>query len=169
VGKRPIRIQGSIAFIALTQCREAIIDSDDVVLVDGYNWFARRDRNTFYAITNSPCDAFGKRTTILLHRLLLNPPAGLLVDHIDGNGLNNRRANLRVATAAQNNCNQGIRSDNKSGHRGVVWSKKDKRWYARIRADGIQRHLGIFDRLEDAASAYRHASKKLHGEFGRCQ
>lgn len=95
--------------------------------------------------------------------------AGEVVDHINGNGLDNRRSNLRVATIAQNNMNRGPGSSNTSGHKGVYWRPDKRKWSAEIVAYGEKRRLGYFNNLEDACEAYREAAKEMHGEFARLE
>jgi len=77
----------------------------------------------------------------------------------------NTRANLRIATNAQNQHNSRQRSDNTSGTKGVSWYKRDRKWQAKIKVDRKLYHLGFFSRIEDAAAAYARASQELHGEF----
>jgi len=89
------------------------------------------------------------------------------VDHVDGNGLDNRRSNLRLATASQNQCNQRRSSANSSGFKGVTWCRKGKRWKARIKVNKVLKHLGTFTSPEAAYAAYCAASERFHGEFGR--
>jgi hypothetical protein len=104
-----------------------------------------------------------------MHRLLIDCPDGMHVDHIDGNGLNNRRANLRIATSGQNQCNRGKSPRNTSGFKGVNWRKKEMRWNAQISVGGKNRSLGFFDKPEEAHAAYAAACAKYHGEFGRAE
>lgn len=89
------------------------------------------------------------------------------IDHADGDGLNNRFANLRLALPSQNNFNQRKRADNTSGYKGV--SKHRNKWRAEINAYGTYRHLGTFDTPELAHMAYCKAAAELHGEFARGQ
>jgi hypothetical protein len=87
------------------------------------------------------------------------------LDHINGDGCDNRIVNLRLATASENMRNRRRRSDNTSGFKGVSWSKRSGRWIAHI---GINRkiiHLGLFDTKEAAAAAYAEAAARLHGKF----
>lgn len=92
----------------------------------------------------------------------------LEADHIDGDPLNNRRSNLRVCTRRQNAYNQGIRSNNTSGFKGVSYSQSRKKWVARIRLpDGSRPELGGFDSPEAAGAAYKTAAERLHGSFAR--
>jgi hypothetical protein len=88
-----------------------------------------------------------------------------LIDHIDGDGLNNCRSNLRAATVAQNQQNRGKPKNNSSGFKGVGWHKKTSKWRAYIRVQRVQRHLGFFNTKEEAAEAYRQAAEKIHKEY----
>jgi hypothetical protein len=163
--KRAIRIEGDVSYITLTQGYEAVIDTADVPLLEGWNWQAGVDENTVYAMRNARSN--GRWRKIQMHRVLLNDPDGLVVDHIDGDGLNNRRANLRAVTTQQNAFNQRAAKGNTSGFKGVTWIKQGKKWQASIKLNGKSRHLGRFATAEEAHDAYVKASAELHGEFGR--
>ena len=89
------------------------------------------------------------------------------IDHIDGNGLNNKWSNLREATPSQNSANQKVRSDSKSGHRGISYDKLRNMWYAYINVDGRRKHLGRHDTFEDAIAVRQKAEKKYYGEYAR--
>jgi len=102
-----------------------------------------------------------------MHRLILNPPAGITIDHINGNGLDNRRENLRLAGRGQNQCNRGKQSNNTSGFKGVTWHKNLNKWEAGISISGKRYHVGFYKTPEAAARAYDDAAKKYHGEFAR--
>ena len=168
---RPIRVKGQLAYVPLTKGYEAVIDASDVHLVEGFNWCAVVRRYTVYAVRGerSAERAGASRRNISLHRVIVGGPDGLQVDHCDGNGLNNRRCNLRVATAAQNQQNARKRSDNTTGLKGVDWHKRDRKWRARIVANGKRKHLGLYHTAEEAYAAYCAASEKYHKEFGRTQ
>jgi hypothetical protein len=163
---KPIRIEGNVAYVPLTKGYEAIIDADDVPLVEGWSWSARIKANTVYACRSGqrPSKAY-----ILLHRSILGLPVGVICDHRDGNGLNNRRKNLRIASTAENTRNQRRASHNTSGVKGVSLDATSGKWRAMIRAGGKQKNLGRFFTLEAAARAYAKASAELHGEFGRLE
>lgn len=167
---RPLRIDGDIAHITLSQGYVAIIDAADAPLVDGVNWAAwvarKRDGSirSVYAIRTC---AHSNPTSIYLHRVIMGEPSHLDVDHIDGDGLNNRRANLRLATTAQNQHNSRLAIDNTSGFKGVYWSADKRKWRARISDKGHRHHLGFFGCPTAAAISYVKASAALHGQFGR--
>lgn len=162
---RPLRFDGSIAFIALTQGMEAIIDADDASLVLGVNWYAVCDQRKYYA--QRKIWAGDIRKTLKLHRLILAVDASLVVDHVNGNGLDCRRANLRAATCAQNLWNAGPSANNKSGFKGVHWSSSAGKWQAQIMFNMKKKSLGYFEDKNDAHKAYQAAAAKYHGEFAR--
>ena len=163
---RPIRVDGDIAFVALTQGREAMIDVVDIPIVETANWnlFTPNGRANIYAERRERSD-WGKR--ILLHRLIMGDPIEQ-VDHRDGNGLNCCRNNLRLATHSQNQMNRrGNQKNNTSGYKGVSWNNIAEQWTASIQANGKQTFLGRFASKELAYEAYCDAAKRLHGEFAR--
>jgi hypothetical protein len=104
----------------------------------------------------------------LEHRVIyemFNGPFVGDLDHIDRNKLNNRIDNLRLCTRPQNVVNSKVRSDNKSGYKGVVWHKASGKWQAQTMLKGKRLHLGLFNNPEDAALAYNKKMKELHGDF----
>lgn len=105
-----------------------------------------------------------RQTTQSLHTFLTGWP---LVDHINGDGLDNQRHNLRQATGTQNNANARRRADNRSGFKGVSRRPDRRSWHARIQADRKLRHLGDYATPEAAARAYDAAARELFGEFAR--
>lgn len=170
---RPIRIEGNIAYVPLTQGYEAIIDAENVPLVNGVNWcadVARRKDGSIRCVYAIGLDSSGcKPRRVKLHRVLMGEPVGFEVDHCDGNGLMNRRKNLRVATKSQNQHNQRLGVANASGAKGVSWYKRHNKWQAHITLNGKQKYLGLFQTIEAAAEAYAKASKEMHGSFGRAE
>jgi AP2 domain./HNH endonuclease. len=142
---------------------ETIIDKDDFEKVNAinYKWHALKAKNShlYYVRTNILRN--GKRITIFLHRLLVNCPKGLEVDHINLNTLDNTRKNLRIATRAENNQNRSVSVANKSGFRGVNWSATCGKWEANISVGGKQTRLGFFDDIHKAAQVAHEARKKL--------
>lgn len=143
----------------LTKRKEALVDTKDVPLVAQYKWHAAQFGHNWYARTNITLDS-GERCTITMHTLLMGSRSGHEVDHRDGNGLNNRRLNLRWATRTQNRANQR-RSSSTSGVKGVYWHSRDKTWQSAIAG----KHLGYFNSKEEAQSAYAAAAEQLYGEF----
>jgi len=111
----------------------------------------------------------GSRCTIYLHRYvfsLSNPSCdSRIIDHINGNPLDNRLSNLRAASQSQNMCNRPAPKSNKSGYKGVSFHKQSGKWRATIKQNCRQFSLGLYDRKEDAANAYNQAAKIIHGDF----
>lgn len=106
-----------------------------------------------------------KFVTVRMHREILQASNEMQVDHINGNKLDNRRCNLRLATSSQNQQNRRVGKDNTSGFKGVSWHKKSKKWCAQITVNRKVKHIGIFDDSIEAAKAYDKAAKELHGVF----
>lgn len=142
----------------------AIVDDEDAHLA-GVRWCAHADRNKTYAVRVEVMESV--QVFRLLHREILNAPEGIEVDHINGDGLDNRRANLRLATRAQNQWNSGRRSDNTSGFKGVGWVRSRQRWQAKIKVRGLRIFLGYHASPEAAAQAYDAAARQHFGEFAR--
>lgn len=147
--------------VPLTQGYFAIVDIDDHDLVSRYKWRIRKCRGHLYA-TTSVGSAQGV-TDIYMHRLLLGTKAGESVDHVDGDGLNNSRANIRICTQSQNLANRALSPRNTSGYRGVSRGRRVGKWRARI-GDW---QVGEFDNPEDAARAYDAAAAAQFGQFAR--
>lgn len=161
---RLIRIEEDVAFIPLTRGYEAVISVEDVSLVGEWLWYSQLDGNTVYAVRNDRSGC--KPKTVYMHRLIMDEPAGE-VDHRDGDGLNNRRMNLRIATGSQNRQNSRLSKRNTSGFKGVSYFERRGKWQAHIGIKGRTKFLGLFDSPEDAHVAYCKASAELHGNFGR--
>mgnify|MGYP001562305313 CR=1 FL=1 len=152
--------------IPLTQGKVALIDAADLPLVSRYKWCADRHRHTFYAMTKIR-RSDRTWTTLYMHRLLLNAPLSMKTDHVNGNGLDNRRANLRPATHAENLRNRGPQRNNTTGFKGVSFDKTRGKFQARIMLSGREIHLGRFITPQKAHAAYCAAAAKLHGKFAR--
>lgn len=138
----------------------AIVDAEDEALVGGFKWYAvpASDGSTFYAARNHP------ETTrqLRLHNVLMCPPAGLFVDHINRDGLDNRRANMRLASRRENMANRRFPLG-KSGYRGV--HRYGRRWCASVSEQGQSVVVGVFDDPAKAARAYDVAASQRYGEF----
>lgn len=147
--------------IYLTSREHVLVDDDDYARLAAHRWCPSVNLHTTYAMRS----VAGR--TIYMHREILQPDAAMHVDHIDGNGLNNQRANLRPATMAQNLANQRRRSDNTSGIKGVTWDRQTQMWRAQIHVHGKHVCLGRYRELDDARQARCHASARYFGELSR--
>lgn len=159
-----VEVIGEIALIALTGGAQAIIDADLADVVTRHRWHLSRHGMNWYATARVKDDG-DRQPRIRLHRLVVECPEGLVVDHINGFGLDNRRCNLRVATHQQNLCNRGPTCRNQVGLKGV--DIRRGRYRAQIKVFGRKKHLGMFDTAEEAHAAYQAAARELHGEFAR--
>lgn len=144
------------------------VDAADAAIAQQYRWgLADRGKGHRYAIAKAPGP---KRRSIYLHRLLLNPSAGMDVDHIDHDGLNNTRQNIRIATRAQNNANRrNTLSVVTSRFKGVSYRNRSckRSWRATIGINGSIVSLGCYANEADAARAYNRAALKHFGPFAR--
>ena len=161
------RIRYGYAFrrIPLTRGKYAIVDPEDYYTHAGYKWHVQEGTRTLYAVRQI---CLGKRKTkaIHMHREILNAPDGIYVDHINRNGLDNRKANLRLATRRQNARNTPkTNKTTSSKYKGVSLRTRQGKWSATIFADGRNTHLGHFESQIDAAKAYDKAAKKYYGQF----
>jgi hypothetical protein len=111
----------------------------------------------------------GHYRVVTMHRLIMNAPDGVDVDHIDGNGLNNQRLNLRLCSRSENNMNSKLRCTSKSGVKGVSWDAQTKKWRATITLNGKMKNLGRFEDRNDALNARLEAEKELFGEHSRAR
>lgn len=113
----------------------------------------------------------GHTKTVRLHRIVMQAPTGMEVDHINGIRTDNRKENLRLCTTAENRRNSRIRNDGKSGYKGVSFfsnpQKRKKRWEAYINVDGKRIKLGYFKTAIEAARAYDTAAKKHFGDYAK--
>jgi hypothetical protein len=156
-------LESPIIEIPLQRGLVAIIDVWDQPLVADYHWYAVKDCHKYYAYAHAK-KSNGSDTTIKMHRLIL--PGVRLIDHWDGNGLNNRRTNLRAATDSQNHVNSaGCVQRRLSRFKGVHTEKRTGKFDARLKAYGKTHCLGTFSTEEEAARAYDAAALRIFGAF----
>ncbi len=150
--------------IPLTKGYVALVDDEDAYLAT-YKWYAQIQTNGPVYAARHTSRKTGKRKTLLLHRVVLGiVGSSLHGDHINGDGLNNTRINLRVVTPAENIRNvHGVRSDNSSGYVGVLWDKRINKWFAQIMVAGHRKYLGSFESIEHANAARLAAEKEFWG------
>jgi hypothetical protein len=151
--------------IPLSQGKFALIDDCDYWLVRQFKWSAIKKGNNWYVQTNMYLNKNKWRRTYLHCLLASFPPFEL--DHQNGNGLDNRRSNLRPATHSQNLANRGKQSNNTSDYKGVYWHKQNSNWCAHIQYKNKTYHLGSFQSKLLAHGAYTKAAKYYFGEFAR--
>ena len=151
--------------IPLTNGMVALIDDEDLPLVSRFSWSYTQ---VLYATTGYAYAATGKDKSgpgMKMCHFLTRPPAGMTIDHINGDGLDNRRANLRICTRAENCRNRRKQQKPTASIYKGVQRRKPAGWCAVIRACGLQRHLGNFRDEVEAAKAYDAAARKFHGAF----
>lgn len=159
-----------VVFVPLTRGKVAVVDAADWPLVSRYTWFAMPASNyvTWYARAVVPKTVpLAPKKTVALHILLLGAIEGMQIDHIDGDGLNNRRSNLRHATRAQNRHNSSPNRHTSHGLKGVDFQKHRGNWRARIYVSGVYYSLGVFETSEEAGRAYDEAARRYFGAFAR--
>lgn len=147
--------------IELTKGKSVVMDADDYFYLKKWQWHTLVANGKFYAKRDF-LEGF-KIKSALLHRIIMNPQGKMTVDHIDGNGLNNQKSNLRLCTHRENLCNRKKNFNSKFKFKGIY--KYKKKWCAYICPNGIKKHLGVFRTQNEAATEYDKAAKKLFGEF----
>jgi HNH endonuclease/AP2 domain len=169
LGLEPPQVAGC-RWIPLTQGLFCLVDDVNYENLSKYNWCAvnvkvksdGRKLDRFYA--KRVDYSSGKPKSTFMHRYILNAPDGLLIDHVNGNSLDNRAVNLRIATKAQNAMNSHCIG--KIKFKGVSLTKSGK-YSSKITANWSSKYLGLFNSPEEAARAYDEEARKIHGQFAR--
>ena len=139
-----------------------IFDKEDYDLIKNYCWRLDHDG---YIESDYKENSQSKKECIKLHRLVMNCPSGMVVDHINHNVSDNRKSNLRICTYGQNNMNVVVKTSSSSGVTGVCLNKNKTRWLASITVDNHRYRLGSFVNFEDAVQARKEAEEKYYGEY----
>lgn len=161
-GEHSIRIEGEIAYVDIydktdMKIAECIIDTEDIEIIKMSTWSLSNGRHTQYCKSNE----LGP-----LHRLIMQvSDSNIIIDHINHNGLDNRKCNLRICTNQENICNCEIPKNNKSGCKGVYWAKDKQKWTVQITINNKTKYIGRYNTLEEAINARREASKQYYGKF----
>lgn len=148
--------------IPLSKGAFAVVDEEDFNELSKHKWHL----NNGYAMRTIRVN--GKPSMVLMHREILKTPCGLFTDHVNEDKLDNRKSNLRMCNKPQNMHNRGAQKNNTSGFKGVSFQKNASKYMARIKSNGVDYYLGLFNCPEEAHAAYREASLRLHGEFSKC-
>jgi len=164
---RKVRYGYAFRKIPLTQGQYAIVDLEDYKELAKYKWYAKRCERRFYA------ERWGKtqqgsrvRGGVKMHQVIMGTAEGKYIDHINHNGLDNRKGNLRFATTQQNTWNKRKQKGNYSSqYKGVHWVKSERNWRTRITCNGKVIYIGRFDDEKTAAMAYDQKAKELFGEY----
>ncbi len=168
LGYRKLRYGYTFRKIPLTQGQYAIVDRERYEEIARYKWFAHNSHSGYYALrtTKEKKDGRTRPKIVRMHWVVLEPPEGRFIDHINHNGLDNRRANLRVVTNRQNIWNSRKRKGKcSSKYKGVHRVKGEKKWRARIQHKDRMIFIGEFDDEKAAAKAYDQKAKELFGEY----
>lgn len=151
--------------ILLTKNKSALVDAENFSFLNQFKWSARLCADRYYAITAQSIG--GKVVAEYMHRMIMNPPVGMVVDHINGNTLDNRKKNLRICTHAENGRNRNINKGRQ--FKGVIELilKKSTKFKAQIFYEGKVLYIGQFETAEMAAKAYDAKARELFGEFAK--
>jgi hypothetical protein len=149
--------------IQLTQGKVAIVDDEDYIKCLRCKWCCNLIHGKYYAITVIKTN--GKWKEISMHRYIMKPKNNLQVDHINSNGLDNRKENLRLCTQSENKRNRIKNKNNTSGYKGVIWNKLANKWQSQIKYKNKLIYIGIYSDIHKAAEAYNTAAIKYHGKF----
>jgi hypothetical protein len=147
--------------IKLTKGKIALVDDEDYEELNKIKWYPIKSSNTFYAIGNDYSGAKNKPKS--MHTMIMKTPKGMYTDHIDHNGLNNQKSNLRIVTSRQNSQNRNIKKTSK--YIGVHWNKELNKWVSQININQELKSIGCFENELDAHNAYLNKLKEIGEVF----
>ena len=148
--------------IPLTQNQVALVNDEDYEWLNQWKWCASKLHYGGFAAVRG---ATGTNKRLFMHRVIMYAPKNMQVDHENHNTLDNRRINLRLATASQSQHNTKGHKNTLSRHKGVTWNRRSRKWSVQIRLNNKPYYGGCFDEEIEAAKAYDNKAKELHGEF----
>jgi len=152
--------------IPLTRGLKTIVDDEDYEMLSAFSWSAYRYMaGQVYAVRSVTIDGLQKK--VGMHRVLLLPAPDQLVDHVNGDTLDNRRSNIRLCSRYENRLNSKVDRRSETGVKGVTRRSRNGKFRAHIGANGKRIWLGSFDSIEEAMDARNTAAMELHGEFAR--
>lgn len=143
--------------IKLTQNQYALVDNEDFERLDKFKWHIKKQSNSSYAARTK------NNKTLRMHRIITDCPKDMVVDHINGDGLDNRKENLRVCTRKENSMNRKLNKNNSLNYKGVRLHTPSSKYQVRLR----QKHIGLFDCIHKAAKAYNKAALEMFKEFAK--
>lgn len=156
--------------IVLTKGQKTFVSDEDYEYLMQWRWYMHNSGYACRKVRYGPRKE-NKTRTIFMHRVIMDcgyiTEDDIFIDHINGNKLDNRRENLRYATAAENVRNRVKAPNNTSGYKGVSYHRFTGKWQATIGANNKQFYLGLYSTPEEAHEAYKAAALELHGEFAR--
>lgn len=153
--------------IQLSQGQQTIVDDESFDKISEHHWYADFDKKLRKYYVKSETKRKGTRNKLKLHRFLMDAKEGEVVDHLNGDTLDNRLCNLRRCTVAQNAMNRSLNKNNTSGYKGVVWHTQALKYQARISVNSRWKSLGMYSDKKVAALAYNEAAKLYYGEFAK--
>jgi len=151
--------------IQLTQGKMALVDDEDYVFLSQWKWHVHANKNKNYAIHTTYDTSTKKKGKMIMHRIIVDVAHGFEVDHIDGNGLNNQKINLRICTHSENTKNQGKHKNNTSVYKGVYYNKDKQKYQVNMMIGGIYKYVGRFTSKEEAYRAYCLKASEVHKDF----
>lgn len=151
-------------FIYVGRGKVTIVDDEDYEYLSKYNWCVTP--NGYVQRHKIASDSVEEKSHVYMHRSIMKPKNGNIVDHINRDRLDNRKENLRICTYSQNSCNKSVTKSNlTSKYKGVTYVKRLKHWQVQISNNLKTMYVGVFKTEKEAALAYNKAALKFHGEF----